>query len=116
MRTAPRSAAKAASLAATVITTATGRTWARSDAGVNATRPNATATPPAARPRAAATRGERSVRRTSWRTSRGSRSTIQAKLAAVRAAVMPSAITKGSRSTWVTAGIQIRMSAIRVNM
>ena len=98
-----------------MITTATGRTSVRSAAGVNATRPNATATPPAARASAAATRGARSVRRTSWRASRGIRSTIQAKLAAVRAAVMPSAITKGSRFTWVTAGIQIRMSAIRVN-
>ena len=57
LRAAPRSAAKAASLAATVITTATGRTCGRSAAGVNATRPNATATPPTARASAAATRG-----------------------------------------------------------
>jgi len=82
-----------------VITTATGSTPVRSAAGANATRPNATATPPDARPSAAATRGARSVRRTSWRTSRGSRSTIQAKLATVRPAVMPSAITNGNRST-----------------
>ena len=99
-----------------MITTAIGRTWARSGAGVNATRPNATATPPTARARAAATRGARSVRRTSCRASRGSRSTIQAKQAAVTAAAMPSAITNGSRSTWVTAGIQIKISAISVNM
>jgi len=98
-----------------VITTAIGRTWARSGAGANATRPNATATPPTARARAAATRGARSVRRTSRRASRGSRSTIQAKQAAVTAAAMPSAITNGSRSTWATAGIQIKISAISVN-
>ena len=98
-----------------MITTAIGRTWARSGAGANATRPNATATPPTARARAAATRGARSVRRTSRRASRGSRSTIQAKQAAVTAAAMPSAITNGSRSTWVTAGIQIKISAISVN-
>src|SRR5262249_59913268 len=61
---APRSTANAASRAATVITTATGRTWARSGAGVNATRPNATATPPAARASAAATRAARRARRT----------------------------------------------------
>ena len=98
-----------------MITTATGRTWARSGAGVNATRPNATATPPAARASAAVTRGARRVRRTSRRASRGSRSTIQAKQAAVTAAAMPSAITNGNRSTWVTAGIQIMISAISVN-
>ena len=115
MRAAPRSEAKAASRDATVITTATGRTWARSGAGVNATRPNATATPPSARASAAATRGARSVRRTSRRASRGNRSTIQAKQAAVSTAAMPSATTNGSRSTWVTAGIQIRISAISVN-
>jgi len=79
------------------------------------TRPNATATPPAARASAAATRGVRSVRRTSCRASRGSRSTSQAKQAAVTAAAMPSVITNGSRFTCVTAGIQIRISAIRVN-
>jgi hypothetical protein len=99
-----------------VITTATGRTPVRSAAGVNATRPNATATPPTARASAAATRGARSVRRTSWRASRGIRSTIQAKQAAVSPAAMPSAITNGSRSRWVTAGIQIRISATSVNM
>ena len=98
-----------------MITTAIGRTWARSGAGANATRPNATATPPTARASAAATRGARSVRRTSRRASRGSRSTIQAKQAAVTAAATPSAITNGNRSTWVTAGIQIRISAISVN-
>ena len=98
-----------------MITTATGRTWARSGAGANATRPNATATPPTARASAAATRGARSVRRTSRRASRGSRSTIQAKQAAVTAAAMPSAITNGSRSTWVTAGTQISTSATSVN-
>jgi len=97
------------------MTTATGSTWARSGAGVNATRPNATATPPSARARAAATRGARSVRRTISRASRGSRSTIQAKQAAVATAAVPRAITNGSRSTWVTAGIQIRISAISVN-
>jgi len=97
------------------MTTATGSTWARSGAGVNATRPNATATPPSARASAAATRGARSVRRTISRASRGSRSTIQAKQAAVATATVPRAITNGSRSTWVTAGIQIRMSAISVN-
>ena len=97
------------------MTTATGSTWARSGAGVNATRPNATATPPSARARAAATRGARSVRRTISRASRGSRSTIQAKQAAVATASVPRAITNGSRSTWVTAGIQIRISAISVN-
>jgi hypothetical protein len=98
-----------------VITTATGRTSVRSAAGVNATRPNATATPPTAKASAAATRGARSVPRTSCRASRGSRSTIQAKQAAVTAAAMPSATTNGSRSTWVTAGIQIRISATSVN-
>jgi hypothetical protein len=98
-----------------VITTATGKTPVRSAAGVNATRPNATATPPAARASAAATRGARSVRRTSWRASRGIRSTSQAKQAAVSPAAMPSAITNGSRSRWVTAGIQIRISATSVN-
>ena len=98
-----------------MITTATGKTSVRSPAGVNATRPNAAATPPAARASAAATRGARSVRRTSWRASRGIRSTIQAKQATVSPAVMPSAITNGSRSRWVTAGIQIRISAISVN-
>ena len=97
------------------MTTATGSTWARSGAGVNATRPNATATPPSARASAAATRGARSVRRTISRASRGSRSTIQAKQAAVTTATVPRATTKGSRSTWVTAGIQIRISAISVN-
>ena len=98
-----------------MITTATGRTWARSGAGVNATRPNATATPPTARARAAATRGARSVRRTSRRASCGRRSTIQPNQAAVTAAAMPSPTTNGSRFTWVTAGIQIRISATRVN-
>ena len=98
-----------------MITTATGSTPVRSAAGANATRPNATATPPDARASAAATRGARSVRRTSRRASRGIRSTIQAKQAAVSAAVMPSAITNGSRSRWVTAGIQIRISATSVN-
>jgi hypothetical protein len=98
-----------------VITTAIGRIWVRSAAGANATRPNAAATPPVARASAAATRGARSVRRTSWRASRGIRSTIQAKLTAVSPAAMPSAITNGSRSTCVTAGIQIRISAISVN-
>ena len=98
-----------------MITTATGRTPVRSAAGVNATRPNATATPPVARASAAATRGARSVRRTSWRASRGIRSTTQAKLTTVIPAAMPSAITNGSRSRWVTAGIQIRISATSVN-
>jgi len=82
---------------------------------VNATRLNATATPPRARASAAATRGLRSVRRTISRASRGIRSTIQVKQAAVATAAVPSAITNGSRSTWVTAGIQIRISAIKVN-
>ena len=98
-----------------MITTATGSTWARSVAGVNATRLNATATPPIARASAAATRGARSVRRTISRASRGSRSTIQAKQAAVTMAAAASATTNGSRSRWVTAGIQIRISAISVN-
>ena len=98
-----------------MITTATGSTSVRSAAGANATRPNATATPPDARASAAATRGARSVRRTSRRASRGIRSTIQAKQAAVSPTVMPSAITNGSRSRWVTAGIQIRISATSVN-
>ena len=97
-------------------TTATGRIWARSLAGVNATRPNATATPPTARASAAATRGARSVRRTISRASRGSRSTIHAKPPTVTPAAMPRATTNGSRFTWVTAGIQIRISAISVNM
>jgi hypothetical protein len=97
------------------MTTATGRIWARSAAGVNATRPNATPTPPAARASAAATRGTRSVRRTISRASRGNRSTIQANQATVATAAAPRAITNGSLSTWVTAGIQIRTSATRVN-
>ena len=82
---------------------------------MNATRPNATATPPTARASAAATRGVRSVRRTIRRASRGSRSTIQAKQTAVTTASVPRPITNGSRFTWATAGIQIRISAISVN-
>src|SRR5260370_1162172 len=93
------------------MTTATGSTWARSTAGVNATMPNATATPPTARASADATCGARRGLWTISRASRGSRSTIQAKHPAGTAASTPRAITKGSRPTWVTAGTQIRVSA-----
>jgi hypothetical protein len=77
--------------------------------------PNATATPPTASASAAATPRARRVLRTIRRASRGSRSTIQAKHPAVTTASAPRPITNGSRSTWVTAGIQIRISAISVN-
>ena len=112
---AARRAAKAASRATTVMTTAIGSICARSSSGVNATMPNATATPPRARASAAATRGVRRVRRTTRRASGGSRSTIQAKPAAVRAPSEPMPIANGSRFTWLTAGTQIRISAISVN-
>jgi hypothetical protein len=98
-----------------VTTTATGKTCARSAAGVKATMPNATATPPTAIAKAAATRGARSVLRTISRASRGSRSTIQAKQPTVTTASAPRPITNGSRSRCVTAGTQIRISAISVN-
>ncbi len=115
LRAAARRAAKAASRATTVMTTAIGSICARSSSGVNATMPNATATPPTARASAAATRGVRRVRRTSRRTSGGKRSTIQAKPAAVMAPSEPRPIANGSRFTWLTAGTQIRISAISVN-
>jgi hypothetical protein len=97
------------------MTTAIGSVSPMSGPGVNATRQNATATPPTASASAPATRGARSVRRTTPRASGGSRSTSQAKPAAVTAHSDARPTANGSRLVWLTAGTQTRISAISVN-
>jgi hypothetical protein len=97
------------------MTTAIGSICATSSSGVNATMPNAAATAPTASASAPATRRVRRVRRTARRASGGSRSTIQAKPAAVMTLSEPRPIANGSRFTWLTAGTQIRISATSVN-
>jgi hypothetical protein len=97
------------------MTTAIGSISPMSDSGVNATMPNATATPPTASASAPATRGRPRVRRTTRRASDGSRSTIQTKPAAVTAPSEPRPTANGTRLVWLTAGTQIRISATSVN-
>jgi hypothetical protein len=97
------------------MTTAMGSISPMSSSGVNATRPNATATPPTASASAPATRGARRVRRTTRRAAGGSRCIIHAKPAAVTAHSDARPIANGIRLVWLTAGTQIRISAISVN-